>query len=99
MKVFFLVMDQMSMPTMSSTKPLRELRLHVTFDESNGSQVEQVDSSVVGKEDPPYEAIKQLAILDHKKMKSLKWCFLKLLLHQFPLTYLMLHYSKHLLQL
>ena len=36
----------------------------VTFDESNGSQVEQVDSSVVGKEDPPCEAIKQLAIGD-----------------------------------
>jgi hypothetical protein len=36
----------------------------VTFDESNGSQVEQVDASVVGKEDPPYEAIKQMAIGD-----------------------------------
>ena len=36
----------------------------MTFDESNGSQVEQVDSSVVGKEDPPCEAIKQLAIGD-----------------------------------
>jgi hypothetical protein len=36
----------------------------VTFGESNGSQVKQVDSSVVGKEDPPCEAIKQLAISD-----------------------------------
>jgi len=36
----------------------------MTFDESNGSQVEQVDSSVIGKEDPPCEAIKQLAIGD-----------------------------------
>ena len=36
----------------------------VTFDESNGSQVEQVNSSVVGKEDPPYEGIKQLVISD-----------------------------------
>jgi hypothetical protein len=36
----------------------------VTFDESNGSQVEQVDSSVVEKEDPPCEAIKQMAIGD-----------------------------------
>ena len=36
----------------------------MTFDESNGSQVEQVDSSVVGKEDPPCEAIKQLTIGD-----------------------------------
>ena len=36
----------------------------MTFDESNGSQVEQVDLSVVGKEDPPCEAIKQLTIGD-----------------------------------
>ena len=36
----------------------------VTFDESNGSQGEQVDLSVVEKEDPPCEAIKQLAISD-----------------------------------
>ena len=41
-----------------------EVAVDVTFDESNGSQVEQVDSSVVGKEDPPCEAIKQLAIGD-----------------------------------
>ena len=41
-----------------------EIAIDVTFDESNGSQVEQVDSSVVGKEDLPYEAIKQLAIGD-----------------------------------
>ena len=34
------------------------------FDESNGSQVEQVDSSVVEKEDPPCEVIKQIAIGD-----------------------------------
>ena len=38
--------------------------MDVTFDESNGSQVEQVDSSIVGKEDPPCEAIKKLAIGD-----------------------------------
>ena len=36
----------------------------MTFNESNGSQVEQVDSSIVGKEGPPCEAIKQLAIGD-----------------------------------
>jgi hypothetical protein len=41
-----------------------EIAVDVTFDESNGSQVEQVDSSVVGKEDPPCDAIKQLAISD-----------------------------------
>ena len=29
-----------------------EIAVDVTFDKSNGSQMEQVDSSVVGKEDP-----------------------------------------------
>jgi hypothetical protein len=63
--VFFLVMDQMSMPTVFSTKPPRvEIAVDVTFDKSNGSQVEQVDSSVVGKEDLPCEAINKLAISD-----------------------------------
>jgi hypothetical protein len=41
-----------------------EVTIDVTFDESNGSQVEQVDLSVVGKEDPPCEAINQMAIGD-----------------------------------
>ena len=41
-----------------------EIAVDVTFDESNGAQVEQVDSSVVGKEDLPCEAIKQLTIGD-----------------------------------
>ena len=41
-----------------------EVAVDVTFDESNDSQVERVDSSIVGKEDPPCEAIKQLAISD-----------------------------------
>ena len=41
-----------------------EVMIDVTFDESNGSQVEQVDPNVVGKEDPPCEAIKQMAIGD-----------------------------------
>ena len=41
-----------------------EVTVDVTFDEFNGSQVEQVDSSIVGKEDPPCEAIKQMAIGD-----------------------------------
>ena len=41
-----------------------EVTVDVIFDESNGSQVEQVDSSVVGKEDPPCEVIKQLSIGD-----------------------------------
>jgi hypothetical protein len=41
-----------------------KIAVDVTFDESNSSQVEQVDSSVVGKEDPPCDAIKQLTIGD-----------------------------------
>ena len=41
-----------------------EIAVDVTFDESNGSQVEQVDSSVVGKKESPSEAIKKLAIGD-----------------------------------
>ena len=41
-----------------------EIAVDMTFDESNGSQVEQVDSSVVEKEDPPCEVIKQLTIGD-----------------------------------
>ena len=39
-----------------------EVTVDGTFDESNGSQEEQIDSSVVEKENPPCEAIKQLAI-------------------------------------
>ena len=45
-------------------KTSRRVAVDVIFDESNSSQVEQVDSSVVGKEDPPCEAIKQLTIGD-----------------------------------
>jgi hypothetical protein len=41
-----------------------EVTVDVTFDESNDSQLEQVDSSVIEKEDPPCEAIKQMAIGD-----------------------------------
>jgi hypothetical protein len=41
-----------------------EIVVDVTFFESNDSQVEQVDSSIVGNEEPPCEAIKQLSIGD-----------------------------------
>jgi len=41
-----------------------EIAVDVTFDESNGSQVEQVDASVVGMQEPTCEAITQLAISD-----------------------------------
>jgi hypothetical protein len=47
-----------------------EIAVDVIFDESNGSQVEQVDSSVVGKEDPPCDAIKQFAIGDIRPQKD-----------------------------
>lgn len=39
-----------------------EVACDVTFDESNGSQVEQVDSNVVGNEEPPSQAIEKMAI-------------------------------------
>ena len=41
-----------------------EIAVDVTFDESNGFQVEKIDSIVVGNEEPPCEAIKQLTIGD-----------------------------------
>jgi hypothetical protein len=41
-----------------------KIAVDMTFDETNDSQVKQVDLSVVGKEDPPCEAIKQLALGD-----------------------------------
>jgi hypothetical protein len=47
-----------------------EVTIDVTFDEFNGSQVDQVDSSVVGKEDPPCEAIKQMAIGDSRPQED-----------------------------
>ena len=42
----------------------------MTFDESNGSQVEQVDLNVLGKEEPPCEAIKHLAIGDVRLVEA-----------------------------
>jgi hypothetical protein len=42
----------------------------LTFDESNGSQVEQVDLNVVGNEKPSCEAIKQLAICDVRPVEA-----------------------------
>jgi transposase InsO family protein len=48
----------------NKTSERLEIMVDVTFDETNSSQVEQVDSSVIGKEDPPCEAIKQLALGD-----------------------------------
>ena len=42
----------------------------MTFDESNGFQVEQVDLNVLGKEEPPCEAIKHLAIGDVRPVEA-----------------------------
>src|SRR6266508_5085686 len=63
MKGLCLVMDQMLITIVFSTKPPVVLKFvkDVTFDESNGSQ-EQIDPSFVEKEDLPCEAIKKLAL-------------------------------------
>jgi transposase InsO family protein len=47
----------------NKTSGIVEIACDVTFDETNGSQVEQVDSHVLGEEDPS-EAIKRLALGD-----------------------------------
>jgi hypothetical protein len=44
--------------------------VYVTFVESNDSQVGQVDLDVVGKEEPPCEAIKQMAIGDVRPVEA-----------------------------
>ena len=49
-----------------------EIMVDMTFDESNGSQVEQVDLDVVGKEKPPCEAIKHMAIGDVRPVEATK---------------------------
>jgi hypothetical protein len=47
-----------------------EVTVDLTFDESNGSQVEQVDLNGVGNEKPSCEAIKQLAIGDVRPVEA-----------------------------
>src|SRR6266508_2601495 len=63
MKGLCLVMDQMLITIVFSTKPQVVLKFvkDVTFDESNGSK-EQIDPSFVEKEDLPCEAMKKLAL-------------------------------------
>jgi hypothetical protein len=46
------------------------ITVDLTFDESNGSQVEQVYLNVVGNEKPSCEAIKQLAIGDIRPVEA-----------------------------
>jgi hypothetical protein len=47
-----------------------EVTIDLTFDESNGSQVEQVDLNIAGNEKPSCEAIKQLAIGDVRPVEE-----------------------------
>jgi hypothetical protein len=47
-----------------------EVTVDLTFDGSNGSQVEQVDLNVVGNEKPSCEAIKQMAIGDVRPVEA-----------------------------
>jgi hypothetical protein len=47
-----------------------EVTVDLTFDESNGSQVEQVDLNVSGNEKPSCEAIKELAIGDVRPVEA-----------------------------
>ena len=73
----------------------------MTFDDSNGSQVEQVDSSLVGKEDPSCEAIKQLAIGDIRPQEEevTEVEVPQVAVAPISADVPMLHYNKHLLQL
>ena len=48
-----------------------EITVDVTFDESNGSQMEQVDLDV-GKEKSPCEAIKHMAIGDVRPVEAIE---------------------------
>nr|AAM08642.1 Putative copia-type pol polyprotein [Oryza sativa Japonica Group] len=48
----------------NKTSGIVEIARDVTFEETNGSQVEQVDSHVLGEEEDPSEAIKRLALGD-----------------------------------
>ena len=49
-----------------------EITVDVTFDESNGFQVEQVDLDIVGKEMSPCEGIKHMAIGDVRPVEATK---------------------------
>ena len=47
-----------------------EIAVDVTFDETDGSQKEQVNVENVGNEEAPHEAIKKLAIGEVKLLKT-----------------------------
>nr|AAT81710.1 putative polyprotein [Oryza sativa Japonica Group]ABF97617.1 retrotransposon protein, putative, Ty1-copia subclass [Oryza sativa Japonica Group] len=56
--------NECAYPVFNKTSGIVEIARDVTFDETNGSQVEQVDSHVLGEEEDPSEAIKRLALGD-----------------------------------
>jgi hypothetical protein len=61
----------MLMAIVSSTKPpCVDATCDVTFDESNGSQVEQVDELCVGKDIPAEKAIKKMTIGEVKPQEE-----------------------------
>jgi hypothetical protein len=63
MKVYYLVMDLMNTPIVSSKKPpVVEVMIDMTFDESNGSQVEQVDKNLVDEEEQPSLSIMRMGL-------------------------------------
>nr|CAE02852.1 OSJNBa0014F04.18 [Oryza sativa Japonica Group] len=61
----------------NKTSGIVEIARDVTFDETNGSQVEQIDSHVLGEEEDPSEAIKRLALGDRPRQNMIgtKWIF------------------------
>jgi hypothetical protein len=73
-----------------------EIAVDMTFDKSNGFQIEQVDSGVVGKEDLPCDAIKQLTIGDIRPQEDgvTDLVVPQALKNKFPLTYLMMRGSR-----
>ena len=50
----------------NKTIGLIEIAVDVTFDETDGSQKEQVNVEIVGNEEAPHKAIKKLAIGESK---------------------------------
>jgi hypothetical protein len=54
----------------NKTTGLIEITVDVTFDETDGSQKEQVNVEIVGKEEAPHQAIKKLTIGEIKPIKD-----------------------------
>jgi hypothetical protein len=54
----------------NKTTSLIEIVVDVTFDETDGSQKEQVNVEIVGKEEAPHQAIKKLAIGEIKPVED-----------------------------